>query len=326
MTAGRLLGAGRLRAHAADLEVLGSWLSETRRAARRIGQDQSAFGPLCGWVLTGLGDRHSGTQQKVAFIEVNLSLAVERLRMVADGEEQLADWLGVDADGTVVNDEVPVPYAGSRSLSHVMDDVLDWVRGREWVEPELAEAAPVVEFAAPVGPTFTVLRAAGLGSAIACVEPVRQMLADLGGAPEVVADQAKHWEAMARDLRIIGIELRDCLAREFGGEDRPDVQAYLDLMSNNVEALLGYAAIATATAVVTKSAGDLILLTRDIVRGLIGDRFARVIVWVADTSAVVPLPVLTARLATVVATAWRIHFYLKALVTSVANLSESLEG
>ena len=47
------------------------------------------------------------------------------------------------------------------------------------------------------------------------------------------------------------------------------------------------------------------------------------LLWVADT--VVPLPLLTARLAAVVATQWRIHFYVKALVASVANLSECLD-
>lgn len=303
--------------------MLGSWLEQARLAGRRIRKDQSAFGPLCGWVLIGLGDRCLSTQEKVAYIEENLVLAVQSLRRVANGQEQLADWLGVSADGTLVTDEVPVPYGRSQSLSHVMDDVLDWVRSREWVEPELADAAPVVEFAAPVGDGFAALRATGLDFAMAHFEPVRRMLDDLSGAPEVVAAQAEHWSTMAADLRVVGAELKDCLARDFGDGNPPDVQAYLDLMSNNVEAVLGYAALADATAVITKSAGDLILLTRDIVRGLIGDLFARVLCWVADP--VVPLPMLTARLAAVVATQWRIHFYVKALVASVANLSECLD-
>jgi hypothetical protein len=321
------LGPEQCRAHASDLEVLGSWLAHARQAGRRIGQDQSAFGPLCGWVLTGLADRYRVSQERVAFIEENLVLAAQSMRRVGAGQERLADWLGVCADGTVIDqDLVPVPYDGSESLSHVMDGVLDWIRDREWVEPGLAAGAPVAEFAAPVDEAFRVLRAAGVDCAIACVEPVRQMLHDLSGAPEVIADQAKHWDAMAADLQVVGVELRDCLTGAFGGWARPDVRAYLDLMSNNVEGLLGFAAIAATMAVVTRSAGDLLLLTRDIVRGLIGDLFARVIVWVADTTAVVSLPVLTGRLAAVVATTWRIHFYLKALVTSVANLSECLEG
>lgn len=78
-------------------------------------------------------------------------------------------------------------------------------------------------------------------------------------------------------------------------------------------------------ALITKAAGDLILLTRDIVRGLIADLVARMMVWLADT-AVVPMSVTATKLATVVATWWRIHAYVTALVTSMTRLSQYLDG
>jgi hypothetical protein len=316
----------QFHAHARDLDVLRSWLTQTRLAARQIGAGQPAFGPLGGRVLAGLGDRHLANQERVAFVEENLALAVENLRRVADGRQQLVDWLGVGADGSAVKNEVPLPYDRPQSLSRIMDELLEWVRDREWVEPALAEAAPVAEFATPVDEQFAALRTIGLQFATAHVEPVRQILHDLSAAAEIVADQVERWHVTASDLHVVAVELRECLAREFGRTHRADIRAYLDLMSNNVEALLGYAAIATATAEVTKSAGDLVLLTRDIVRGLIGDLFAHAFLGATGADAVVARPALTARLATVVATTWRIHFYVEALLASVTNLSSSFDN
>ncbi|MEV6488071.1 hypothetical protein AB0M20_05425 [Actinoplanes sp. NPDC051633] len=307
-----------MRSHASNVDRLRTRLERVRADARRIGEDQSAFGLVCGWVLTGLGDRYVRHDQLMAYIEESLALVVRGLRRVAAGEERLGDWLGL------ARGDAPVAYDRPQSMSHVVDHLLELVERREWVEPEL-ELAPVAEFVAPVEDDFGALRVGGLRWAMAYAEPVRQMLDDLSGTPEIAAGQATRWTAMAGDLNAIAADLRRCLDRDFAAPAGPDVRAYLDLMSNNVEALKGVAATATAMALVTRSAADLILLTRDIVRGLIGTLLARVIVWTADTSAVVTRDVMAARLATVVATTRRIHAYITALVASVANLSEYVD-
>lgn len=314
-----------LRAHASTLDVLRSLLEDVQLTSGRIGDGQEAYGLLCGWVLTGLGDRYLHHRDQLTYIEESLAVAVQALHRAAGGRQSLGEWLGITANG-IATTEAPVAYDRPQSLSHVMDDALEWVSRREWVEPQLAEAAPVAEFAAPVDDSYAVLRVAGLACAVACVEPVRGLLDDLGGAPDVVAEQVACWNQMAADLHTVAADLRLTLDEDFGRYDRIDVRAYLDLMSNNVEALKGLAAISAAMAVITKAAGDLILLVRDIVRGLIADLVARVIIWVSDAPAVVPLPVMAARLATAVATSWRIHAYLTALTISVANLSACING
>lgn len=308
------------RAHAARLDALRARLGQVRATVAEFERDQAAFGRLCGWILTGLEERYVRHGELVAYVEETFVLTVRGLTRVADGDQRLADFLGMPDE-----DAEPEAYEAPRSATEIVEGVLEVVAGREWVEPELAEAAPVAEFAVPVDETVAALRSAGLDRALTHVASLRQMLDDLTGMPDVVAKQADLWTGMAADLRVIGVDLRRCLDEDFGAVGRPDVRSYLALMANNVEALRGLDATCTAMTVITKAAGDLILLTRDIVRGLIGDLVARVIVWAAGAT-VVPLPVVVARLATVVHTAWRIDDYLTALVTSIANLSQSIDG
>ena len=82
---------------------------------------------------------------------------------------------------------------------------------------------------------------------------------------------------------------------------------------------------AQAIAVIVTAAGDLILLTRDIIRGIIGNLFADVVIWALD-SQTVARAVLAVRLNIVVATTWRIHAYLTACTDSITTLSLIIDG
>ncbi|WIM93096.1 hypothetical protein ACTOB_005062 [Actinoplanes oblitus] len=310
------IDAKRFRVHAARLEVLRARLGRIGDDVQRFEQDQAAFGARCGWILTGLGDRVVRHGELVAYLEETLELFVQGFQRVADGVEGFAAMLGMPADDVGTMED---------RASEIIEDVLETVTSREWVEPLLADAAPVAEFALPVEDTFALLRAGGLDWAVTHVPDLGRMLDDLTGTPEVVAKQAGQWQAMAAGLDRIAGGLQRCLDRDFPDRDRSDVRAYLAIMGNNVVGLRGLAATSTAMTVLTRAAGDVILLTRDIVRGIIGDLVARVIVWAAGGT-VVPLPVLAARLAGVVATVWRIDAYLTALVVSIANLSRCIDG
>ncbi|BCJ39377.1 hypothetical protein GCM10010168_63750 [Actinoplanes ianthinogenes] len=310
------IDARQFRMHAARLAFLRSRLGRIGGDVQRFEKDQAAFGARCGWILTGFGDRVARHGELVAYLEETLLLFVQGFHRVADGTQGFAEMLGMPADDVATMED---------RASEIIEDVLETVTSREWVEPLLAEAAPVAEFAAPVGDTFALLRSSALEWAVIRIPELGRMLDDLTGTPEVVARQAAQWKAMATGLDRTAADLQRCLDRDFPATDRADVRAYRAIMGNNVVGLRGLAATSTAMTVLTKAAGDLILLTRDIVRGVLGDLVARVIVWAAG-GAVVPLPVLAARLASVVATAWRIDACLTALVVSIANLSRCIDG
>ncbi|GAA4606521.1 hypothetical protein GCM10023107_76910 [Actinoplanes octamycinicus] len=302
--------------HAARLAVLRARLGRIGEDVQQFERDQAAFGARCGWILSGLGDRVVRHGELVAYLEETLVLFVQGFHRVADGTQGFATMLGMPVDDAATMED---------RASEIIADVLETVAGREWVEPLLAEAAPVAEFAAPVEDGYALLRAGGLDWVVGRIPELGRMLDDLTGTPEVVAKQADQWKVMAADLDRVAADLQRCLDRDFSDRDRADVRTYLAIMGNNVVGLRGLAATSTAMTVLTKAAGDLILLTRDIVRGVLGDLVARVLGW-AVGGTVVPLPVLTARLAGVVVTAWRIDAYLTALVVSIANLSRCIDG
>jgi hypothetical protein len=329
--AGHPVDPEQLRAHASNLDTLRARFGTVRSASQQIEQGQAGFGPLCGWIFTGLGDRHVRQDELIAYVEENLLLAAEGLRRVADGEGALTELssgarAGSPGEGTATIDNSPGTDTGSRSPSEIVERVIDAVKSRDWVEDLLADAAPVVEFAAPVTDSYTALRAGALAWAMAYIQPLRGMLDDLTGLPDVVASHASIWSTMATDLGRISTDLRSYLDRDLSGWHLPEVRGYLAMMSHNVEALTGLADVSTAMALITKAAGDLILLTRDIVRGLVADLVTRMMVWLAETTAALPMPVTASQLATAVAAAWRSHAYVTALVTSMTNLSQYVDG
>lgn len=292
---------GLFRAHAVNLDVVRELLGEIRIAGREIGQDQSAFGSLCGWILSGLGDRYARHEKTVAYVEETLQLMVEGLRRVADGEQELKQIIRRD-DDVATRGGTPIIEEPSYSISGLTDSMLARVQEREWVEPQLARAAPVAEFAVPADAMYVALRAGGLDFALTHVDALRELFDGLSGTPEVVVRHVDLWRTIGADLHQLSVFLRQCLDQDLPRRDRLDVRSYVALMLYNVEALIGLAELSMVMAVITKAAGDLILLTRDIIRGIIGDLFARVIVWTLDTSVVATRRVMEVRLGIVVAT------------------------
>jgi hypothetical protein len=305
------LDAEQLFEHACHIDELRSRLDQTRIAFQRHGSDESAFGPVCGWILSDLSKRYTGNDQLIAYVAESLHLAVEGLLRVVDGRQSFTTWIGEPADQHT-DDTTP------------MTDLSETINDREWVEPQLAGAAPIAEFAAPADDMHTALRKAGLAWAMTTIQPLAEMVDDLSGAPDIVASQTTTWTTASAALERIAIDLQTHLDRDFPHPRRPDTDAYLIMMSNNVTGLRMLAAVAATMAVITKAAGDLILLARDIIRGLIADLCAHIIIWAVGTTSVVALPVTASRLATTVAVTWRIHGYVTALSTSIANLSQYL--
>ncbi|GAA4411118.1 WXG100 family type VII secretion target [Actinokineospora soli] len=218
------------------------------------------------------------------------------------------------------------PWTGS-SVADGIEDLVSAIKSEDWVSGALAGAGLALEAGAAVVDPFSTLLANGLGWAMEYFEPLREVLDDLTGMPDVVRSHAATWNNMATELHAMSEELRGHL-----GSDLPDwtggaAESYQALMANNVDAIGGLGAISAGMAAATEGAGGLVEMTREIVRDLIADLVARVIVWAAEALLVVTIPVIAAQIvAAVVKWAGRIMNYTQSLIQSLTNLSLLLDG
>ncbi|MET0135681.1 MAG: hypothetical protein ABW215_19040 [Kibdelosporangium sp.] len=217
-------------------------------------------------------------------------------------------------------------WTGS-GLADSIEDLVDAIRSEGWVDDVLAGATLGVEAAATVMDPISALLANGLGWAIEYFDPLREMLDELTGKPDVVKSHAATWDNMAGELYAISADLATHLKNDLPDWQGESAAAYQRKMVNNVEAIGGLAAISAAMGVATEGAGGLVELTREIVRDLIADLVARVIVWVAEAIAVVTIPVVASQIAAaVVKWVGRILTYTVGLVDSLSNLTKLLDG
>jgi hypothetical protein len=218
------------------------------------------------------------------------------------------------------------PWTGS-SLADGIEDLVNAIKSEGWVDDLLAGSGLVLEGAATVVDPFSALLANGLGWAMEYFAPLREMLDELTGKPDVVRSHAATWNNMANELYAMAGDLDNHLKNDLPDWTGGASDAYRGLMINNVEAIGGLAAISAAMAAATEGAGGLVEMTREIVRDLIADLVARVIVWAAEALLVVTIPAIVPQVvAAVVKWAGRILNYTTALVNSLSNLSKLLNG
>ncbi|RSM73831.1 WXG100 family type VII secretion target [Kibdelosporangium aridum] len=210
-------------------------------------------------------------------------------------------------------------------LADSIEGLVDAIKTEGWVDDALAGAAAGVEIAATVMDPISALLANGLGWAIEYFEPLREVLDDLTGKPDVVRAHAATWNNMATELHDMAADLKADLQNDLPGWKGDAANAYQSLMANNVEAIGGLAAVSAAMAAATEGAGGLVELTRELVRDLIADLVARVIVWAVEAIFVVTIPVIASQIAAaVVKWAGRILVYTTALITSLTDLTKLL--
>jgi uncharacterized protein YukE len=217
-------------------------------------------------------------------------------------------------------------WTGS-GLADSIEGLVDAIRTEGWVDDALAGGALAVEVVASVMDPISALLANGLGWAIEYFAPLREMLDELTGKPDVVRSHAATWNNMAVELAAMSQDLATHLEKDLPDWHGAAADGYRKLMVNNVDALGGLGAVAAAMAAATEGAGGLVEMTREIVRDLIADLVARVIVWAAEAIFVVTIPVIASQIvAAIVKWAGRILVYTTALVTSLQNLSKLLNG
>ena len=217
-------------------------------------------------------------------------------------------------------------WTGS-SLADGFQGLHQSVQGGSWVDGMLAGGSLVADAAATVIDPFSALLANGLGWAMEHFEPLRDMLDKLTGIPDKVVAHAQTWNNMAGALAMMAEDLQAGLAKDLPDWGGAAADSYQSMMANNVDGLGGLSVLAATMSSATQAAGNLVQFTRDIVRDLICDLVARVIVWAAEALAIVTIPIVTAQIIAAVAK-WcgRIFGYTGALVSSLENLTTLLEG
>jgi uncharacterized protein YukE len=217
-------------------------------------------------------------------------------------------------------------WTGS-SLADGFQGLYQSVEGGSWVDGVLAGGSLVADAAATVIDPFSALLANGLGWVMEHFAPLREMLDKLTGIPDKVAAHAQTWNNMAGALATMAEDLQSNLAKDLPDWGGTAAGSYQTMMANNVDGLGGLSVLAATMSSATQAAGNLVQFTRDIVRDLICDLVARVIVWAAEALAIVTIPIVTAQIISAVAK-WcgRIFGYTGALISSLENLTTLLEG
>lgn len=208
-----------------------------------------------------------------------------------------------------------------------MADLAAEIRSGDWIDGLLSGATTGVTLASTAIDPFGSLLANGLAWAMEYFEPLRHMLDELTGAPEKVTAHAATWQNIATELNETAADLQRSVRADLPDWQGTAASAYSSMMSHNVTALGILSGTANAMSAATEAAGNLVRFTRDIVRDLICDLVARVIVWALEAMAVVTIPVVATQIVAAVATwAARIAGYTTALTTSLTNLSRLVGG
>lgn len=126
-------------------------------------------------------------------------------------------------------------------------------------EPDPVREAAVPSLVAPVGDSARV--------ATERIGPLREVLDDLTGLPDVIAAHATTWYNIAAEQRAMAEELEAFLEHDVpawtGAEE------HVRLMGHNVEAIRGLASVSAAFGEITESVGVLVAQTRRLVRELV---------------------------------------------------------
>ncbi|MEU5852390.1 WXG100 family type VII secretion target [Saccharopolyspora shandongensis] len=231
------------------------------------------------------------------------------------------------------DDSLVAPVESSRKawtgsgLAEGVEGLVTAIQSEDWVSGALAGVGLGLEVAASVLDPFSALLSNGIGWAMEYFEPLREILDELTGMPDVVKSHAATWNNMAEELGSMAEDLKSSLESDLPEWQGAAADAYQAMMANNVEAVGGLAAISAAMASATEGAGGLVEMTREIVRDLIADLVARVIVWAVEAIFVVTIPVIAAQIvAAVVKWVGRIFTYITSLIDSLTNLSKLMSG
>src|ERR1700754_4143742 len=128
------------------------------------------------------------------------------------------------------------PWTGS-SLADGIQGVVESIQNKSWVDGILSGAGLAVDVTASVMDPISALLANGIGWAMEYFEPLRQMLDELTGMPDVVASHAATWNNMATELYSMAEDLQRHVFVDMPAWQGQASEAYTGLMVNNMDAL-----------------------------------------------------------------------------------------
>jgi hypothetical protein len=131
--------------------------------------------------------------------------------------------------------------------------------GQERPRPDPVREAAVPSLVAPVEETAK--------AAMERIGPLRDVLDELTGRPDVIAAHAMTWYNIAVEQRDMADELEDFLSRDVPGWD--GAAEHVRLMGHNIEAIRGLSSVSAAFAEIVQSVGVLVAQTRRLVRELV---------------------------------------------------------
>jgi hypothetical protein len=179
---------------------------------------------------------------------------------------------------------------------------------------KLAEAQAPARLAA--GPRLiapvTVRAVPRVGWTMEDVEPLRDVLDQLTGKPNVITSHAATWHNIAVEQRSMADELEDLVEYDIRNWHGAEADEHRRLMANNVEAIKGLSSVSAALAEITDSVGVLVAQTRRLVRDLVIELMA------------LTLPLRTD--GTFARWACRTAVYAVALDTTLTHLDKRLNG
>jgi hypothetical protein len=207
--------------------------------------------------------------------------------------------------------------------------VIAKIESGEWnsLSGAVTMAGGVLSAASLVMDPIGSLLSAGIGWAMEYFEPLRQILDDLTGKPDVVQSHADTWANVGDALAKVGEQIDAAIQADLTEWDDAAAEAYRQKILYGVEAAFGLAGAAASLSAATTAAGALVQAVRETVRDLIADLVGRAIVWAVEAIFVVTIPVIAGQIAVAVVR-WLgiITGLVDALMTSLQDLMTLVRG
>ncbi|GAA2708084.1 WXG100 family type VII secretion target [Actinoplanes palleronii] len=206
--------------------------------------------------------------------------------------------------------------------------IKDAIDSGSWIDGSIAGMGAALDGASIAIDPFSTLLSMGIEWAVEQVEPLKQALDWLAGAPEIIETHAMTWDNMADELFSIAEDLKARLVGDLNEWQGAAADAYRYMLAGNIDVAGIFAGTAAGMGAATRGAGTLVQTVREVVRAFIADCIAKVVVWLAEEvfTLGVATPLVVAQLAVaVVRWTGRIFGWLMGLITSISALRALLD-